>query len=223
MPMGDSITQAYASHLSYRYYLWMKLIDAGIDFDFVGSMNSHEGGNPEWPEYKGRSFDRDHEGHEGWHADQMLAAISGGGDGRIRELLQADPPDIVLLHMGTNDIGIGMDVEGTANEIGQIIKALRKSNPNVIIMLAKLIPVRGESTNGRIIKFNAYIEQIGADTSSKASPVIVVDHSSGFDAYADTFDGLHPNESGERKMARKWFEALQVVIEKRLPDRTRKG
>ena len=38
LPLGDSITQSDKTYSSYRYYLWIKLIDAGIKFDYVGSL-----------------------------------------------------------------------------------------------------------------------------------------------------------------------------------------
>ena len=32
LPLGDSITQAEGNRASYRYPLWQKLVDAGMDF-----------------------------------------------------------------------------------------------------------------------------------------------------------------------------------------------
>ena len=100
----------------------------------------------------------------------------------------------------------------TAGELGQIIEALRGDNPNVIILLAKLIPVSDPAWNRGIDELNERMDAIAKEMSATASPVIVVDQSSGFDAETDTFDGVHPNESGERKMADKWFEALKGVF-----------
>jgi hypothetical protein len=37
-PLGDSITQADSEHRSYRYELWKHLVEAGLDFDLVGSV-----------------------------------------------------------------------------------------------------------------------------------------------------------------------------------------
>ena len=36
--IGDSITQAPSTQLSYRYRLWKRLIDDGATFDIVGSQ-----------------------------------------------------------------------------------------------------------------------------------------------------------------------------------------
>ena len=101
LPLGDSITQGDKDHRSYRYSLWVRLIAAGISFDFVGSMNSNFFGNPVWPDYNGQSFDRDHEGHWGWQADQILNGhpLTEGKE-YLSAWLEEYTPDIVLLHLG---------------------------------------------------------------------------------------------------------------------------
>ena len=45
------------------------------------------------------------------------------------------------------------------------------------------------------------------------SPVIFVDQNSGFNANTDTYDGVHPNDAGEAKMAQKWFDALKDYLD----------
>ena len=48
-------------------------------------------------------FDHDHEGHWGWRAEEVLA--------RIGEWAGEAKPDVVLIHLGTNDIGNGQGIE----------------------------------------------------------------------------------------------------------------
>lgn len=216
LPLGDSITQADSGHRGYRYSLWIKLIDAGITFDFVGSMNSNHGSNPEWLDHEGRSFDADHEGHWGWRADEILSGISGLGKRTLSKWLKTYTPDVVLMHLGTNDILLGQSNESTVDELRQIIDVLRADNRNVVILLATLIPTENEVANTLLASFNEKIEQLAMETSTKSSPVIVVDQYKGFNGNADTYDGLHPNDSGEEKMAAKWFRALQDILDKGL-------
>jgi hypothetical protein len=102
MPLGDSITQGY--HDSYRRHLWSALIRAGFVVDFVGSMTHGYGTDAQTED-----FDRDHEGHWGWRTDQVLAHIDTWA-ARAK-------PDIVLVHLGTNDIGVGQEIDETAREI----------------------------------------------------------------------------------------------------------
>ena len=207
LPLGDSITHADSSHYSYRYKLWKKLIDSGIEFDFIGSMNTNSGGNPVWPQYKGLSFDQNHEGHSGWRAEELLYGRPSNPElGDLTDWLKIYTPDIVLLHIGTNDLGAGQSYSSTANEIKLIIDTIRMDNQDVTILLAKIIP--RNYTYNNIIAFNEYIEPIAQEKKLPNSPVIVVDQWTGFSYEEDTYDGTHPNTSGEEKMAEKWFQTI---------------
>jgi hypothetical protein len=44
--------------------------------------------------------------------------------------------------------------------------------------------------------------------STTTSPIVVVDHYTGFDVYLHTSDGVHPNRLGDKKMADTWTDAL---------------
>ena len=210
MTLGDSITQANSTHLSYRYNLWTKLIDDDRLFDLVGSLNSNYNGNPAWPPYLGQDFDQDHEGHWGWLADEILNGVNGQGS--LSEWLANYTPDVALIHIGTNDVLDGHSTASSVAEIEAIIDTLRADNPNVTILLAKLIPIDSDTYNPGIIELNAEMDGIAVNKSTADSPVWVVDQYSGFDAAVDTYDTIHPNASGEEKMARKWHDAMQAYL-----------
>ncbi len=115
MPAGDSITEGNNDLItdpnymaSYREKLYWDLTGAGYDFDFVGSLQSGSALLP--------SFDIDHEGHAGY----MAAGPYGSGQvvTDIYGWLTNKPADVVLLHIGTNDV----DNNGAdANEIAAIL------------------------------------------------------------------------------------------------------
>ncbi|MGV6817325.1 MAG: PKD domain-containing protein [Thiotrichales bacterium] len=201
LPLGNSITQSDQAHQSYRYPLWTKLIDAGLDFDFIGTQNTNFGGTPNWPDHAGLSFDPDHEGHWGWRADEVLSNLDNWLAG------YAGAPDLVLLHLGTNDLSDGESVESTLADLEQIIASLRSANASVRVLIAKLIPTT-RAFNTEIDTFNSSLDAFVASQTSIASPVVVVDQNEGYFADSDNFDGVHPNESGKEKMAQKWFDAL---------------
>lgn len=213
--LGDSITQADYAHLSYRYWLWMKLIDTGVDFDFVGSMKSNLSGDPVWPGYMKHSFDRDHEGHWGWRTDQILNGAEGMENGKLSEWLLDYTPDIVLIHLGSNDIFEGRRYSDIFSDLKQIVETLRADNPNVIILVAKLIPTGYPVANRLIEDFNSGIDPLAAEISTPTSPVIVVDQFKDFNPAKNLFDNIHPNKRGEKKMAETWFNALMKVLESR--------
>lgn len=208
LPLGDSITQSDMGHLSYRYYLWRRLIDAGVDFDFVGSLQEHVGGTPAFPTYAGREFDREHEGHSGWRVDDILNGQGGGG---LASWLQQYDVDVALIHLGTNDlVYYGEGEQSTLAEMRDVIRVLREDNPAVTVLLAQIIPTTfSPEANAAIARFNGGIPALAAEMTTAQSPVRVVDLNSGFDASTQTYDGVHPNAAGEAWMADRWWQAIQ--------------
>lgn len=202
LPLGDSITQSNSGHKSYRYALWQRLINASADFDFIGSERDNAGGPANWPDYAGKRFDQDHEGHWGWRTDQILGNLEGW--------LKTYPaaPDVVLMHLGTNDVFQRQTIESTLEELRLIIARLRQANPSVWILMAKLIPTsRAENTG--IAALNSQLDAFAGTQYTSLSPVIIVDQNAGYSTDGDSFDGVHPNALGEEKMAQNWFYALQ--------------
>jgi lysophospholipase L1-like esterase len=197
MPLGDSITQGIAG--SYRRPLWIALGEAGLSVDFVGSMSrGYTGGND------ANDYDTDHEGHWGWRADQVLE--------RIDQWSAHATPDIVLIHLGTNDIGGGQDIGETIDEIDQIIERLRAHNPRMHVLLAAIIPVAHYAATIRIEEFNEGLMELAKAKDTPTSRVELVDHFIGFDAEQDTYDGIHPNDGGNQKMANRWFIGIQSLL-----------
>jgi lysophospholipase L1-like esterase len=199
MLLGDSITQGYRGDDNYRRGLWMRLKQAGASVDFVGSLNKTYSGTS-----RHTDFDMDHEGHWGWRADQVL--------NRIDIWTTKNVPDIVLIHLGTNDIGGGQDIEETVKEIEEIILTLRKNNADVKVLLAQIIPLAHKAINERIKKFNNKLVGLAESIHTEVSSVILVNHFDGFDPTTDTYDGVHPNERGTDKMVDNWYEPLVDLL-----------
>jgi|WetSurMetagenome_2_1015567.scaffolds.fasta_scaffold00856_10 acyl-CoA thioesterase I len=194
LPLGDSITSGDTAHDSYRRPLWKLLDSAGYQVDFIGSTKMNAGGPP--PD---TDFDRDNEGHYGWRADQIAESLPGW--------LKLYTPDVVLMHIGTNDIAQGKTVGQTVAEIETIIGEARDSNPKVVILLALIIP-----NPFGVDSLNAALPVLADSLSTGLSPVNIVDQNFGFDPIVDSYDGAHPNADGERKMAGKWYGALEPFL-----------
>ncbi len=200
MPLGDSITQAENGHNSYRRPLWQKLRQANFDVDFVGTFNTLFGGG----QPPNADFDLDHQGEWGREAFAVLP--------KVRKYAEDVRPDIVLLHLGTNDIrSTRFTLAETLDTLGQIIDTLRQVNPSVTVLLATIIP-SGDSHAPRLQELAAAIPSLAARKNTAGSPVVLVDQNSGYDGKADNYDDVHPNPRGEEKMAQKWFDALRPVL-----------
>jgi lysophospholipase L1-like esterase len=196
-PLGDSITKGRIGHWSYRRDLEAALVDAGCSFDFVGSASGPSSG-PGAP-----LVDRDHEGHSGLRTDQIRK--------RMHNWLPGNDHEWVLLHAGTNDVLQGTSITLARNELGRIIDKLRERNPNVGILIAQIIPNLPENEFA-VSQLNDEIAGLAADKHTAGSPVILVDQYSGYSSAAHNYDGIHPNDAGEARMADRWFDALRPRI-----------
>ena len=171
-------------------------------------MSTNFGGNPAWPRYHSQNMDPQHEGHWGWETNEILAGRPGAG--KLATWLQSYTPDVVLLHLGTNDALNGHSTGSTVAELEQVILTLQADNPAVVVLLAKLIPSTDVNAS-RIPLLNAEIEGIARRRQTKLSRMVVVDQWTGFDPLTDLYDPWHPDASGEAKMAQNWFEALMAA------------
>ncbi|NQZ59135.1 MAG: G-D-S-L family lipolytic protein [Lentisphaeraceae bacterium] len=211
LPLGDSITQGGKEgrdEFTYRYPLFCKLKDAGVNFDFIGSLKTGLHKEAKWPDYKQWKFDHDHEGHYGWKTQAVLDKLPGWAKS------YKNAPDIALIHLGTNDQKSGKPYENVAKPLAEMIKILRGLNPKVIVLLGHL-----NFNGGKALKIREEIEKMAKRVSSEKSPVVTVHMYNGWQENpkkpnSDTFDWAHPNPQGQEKMAHKWFEAMQPYLSK---------
>jgi hypothetical protein len=64
----------------------------------------------------------------------------------------------------------------------------------------------------RVVTYNAAIAAWAPGKSTTTSPITVVDCWTGFNTATDTGDGVHPNDSGNQKLAKCWYEPLKAAI-----------
>jgi lysophospholipase L1-like esterase len=190
MPLGDSITWGVGSSTtsSYRADLWRQLVTgAGLAVDFVGSGQS------------GALPDTDNEGHSGWRIEQLTASIDGW--------LAATTPDVVLLHIGTNDMNQNFDIANAPARLGQLLDRIRTDTPSAVVVVAAIVPSTDPTVNGRVNAFNAAVPGVVA-----AHPNARFADLNTTIGTADMADTLHPNDGGYAKMASLWYSALQAVL-----------
>ncbi|ACL15472.1 carbohydrate-binding protein [Methanosphaerula palustris] len=212
LPLGDSITRggttADSPYPSYRYLLWNYLKTGGYDVNFIGSTT--------FPTFSSFSFDQNHEGHGGYTTGMELAGDSSDDpSAKLSNWLKLYTPDIVLLHIGTNDVIQQVPLATRLSNDAQIIDTLRADNPNVKILIAQIIPTSDSfrNTNSQLIAYNNALPALAAQKSTAQSPVIVVDQYTGYNGFSDNqYDGIHPQTSGEKKMADRWYAALVPLL-----------
>jgi lysophospholipase L1-like esterase len=198
MPLGDSIT---GSPGCWRALLWNKLQTNGYtNIDMVGTLPAQGCGIP---------YDGDNEGHGGILATNMAS------QSQLPPWLAATSPDIVMMHLGTNDVWSGRTNDQILGAFTTLVGQMRAQNPNMKILVAQIIPMDGRScatcAQG-VINLNAAIPAWAAGLSTAQSPITVVDQWTGFDDTTDTGDGVHPNDVGIQKISDRWYPAVVAAL-----------
>ncbi len=207
LPLGDSITydnekgdtRPIADRIAYRYTLHNLLTSAGYAFDFVGSEDAGE-------RYLSAEMD-DNAGFPGITDAQLAVLISTGYSGRTSvqvtpgAYLETHPADIILLHIGTNS------VDGSPDDVSDILDNIRQSDPDVYIILARII---NRHPHSRVTTtFNDNVEAMVEARHDKRIIMVDMENGAGINYCTDMApDGLHPNRFGYNKMAVVWFNAL---------------
>lgn len=211
MPLGDSITEGTVAG-GYRAPLYSAFTGSGYTVRFVGSQTSSpttaltDSGN------------HHHEGHGGFSIQQINDNLDGGSvngghwlDGIIGT---RDPvyPDVILLMIGTNDLGVlQRDVAPTLAAYDALLTKLAALRPSALILASTLIPYTGTTYPLR--------EQHQLDFNAALPALIAAHRASGqriwlYDMRTQVFpvhigaDGVHPNQSGYNALATGWFEGF---------------
>ena len=207
MALGASrVEGARPDFESFRYELWIDLVDGGWTFDYTGTQTD----NASYPEYNGTEFDPDHEGRGGWTSGEILSGMDAW-------LSQTGSPDIVLFSSPSgNDALTGLSYEQAVSNINAIVDVLQADNPEVIIIIEQMAPGRSDFMNAEQNEFFEQMQQevvsIAENQTTSSSQVIVVDMFSGFnDSYLA--DDVHYNEAGAIFVADRYYEVLENVLE----------
>jgi len=194
MPLGDSITRGDGSTNTngYRSPLYGVLSGSGFSIDFVGSLQD------------GTLPDRDHEGHAGWTSAQILSALGN--------FLPTQNPQVVFLHIGSNDLGEGIAPAQVASNIEAIVDQIHNYNAQTETYLATLIP-RKDGWNANTDVLNGLIANLVTTKQGSGYRIFLVDQNQAFknnSNWATDYmsDAVHPNDSGYSVMGQTWFQAF---------------
>jgi lysophospholipase L1-like esterase len=195
MALGDSIT---GSPGCWRALLWQMLPAAKVDF--VGTLPAQGCGFP---------YDGENEGHGGYLATNVAS------QNLLVGWLAATHPDVVMMHFGTNDVWNNLSPDTVLAAFTTLVNQMRADNPRMKILVAQILPMKPSNCADcarRVINLDAAIPAWANSLTTAASPITVVDQWTGFDDDTDTYDGVHPDDSGNRKIADRWYPYVSAAI-----------
>ncbi|MEU1306826.1 GDSL-type esterase/lipase family protein [Streptomyces shenzhenensis] len=201
MPVGDSMTIGSTGDHTWRYRLWQHLCATyGGPFTLVGpreTLYDKAADAPTSYAYADPDFPRGH--------------LAGWGEGwlhmapLIGEAIRERRPDVLLVSLGLIDLGFYTDAEQTARNARAFVAAAREADPAVRMVVLPVIPniraAADELFAHQVARFNDLLAKAVADLDEPASPLLLASIPESYDIHTDTYDGTHPNPSGEHKLA----------------------
>ncbi|WP_329564809.1 SGNH/GDSL hydrolase family protein [Kitasatospora sp. NBC_01266] len=188
MPLGDSITVGVGSTDSngYRLPLWQRITgQSRFTATFVGSQRDGTFAQP-W-----------HEGHSGWMINDIRADVDGW--------LKDSRPDVVLLHIGINDLDRGADKPHAADRLADLVDRIFTDRPGTTVVLMGLIPTTG-GLQDLVEQFNQQAQDLVPTEQRHGRHLNYVDPPAL--TSAEFYDRLHPDDLGYARMAKGFFDSL---------------
>ena len=202
LALGDSITEGFSrttSAESYRLPLTSELDNTACNYEMVGRRLANR---------PATGFFSRHEGYSGHAIDYFLEAR--GINPGIEAIITDADPDVVLIHLGSNDLNLGQTVASTVNDLVDLTDRIFNVKSDVQIYLANVIPWFGISANSNI---SQDISGLGTAitnwvNNSNNSQLHLVDVRSGFTIAEMQPDGIHPNAEGDARIADAFLTAI---------------
>lgn len=223
MFVGDSMTIGRAGDYTWRYRMWQHLGAAlGGPFEIVGPRTAlYDDGAATGTPADGAST-AGPAGCQAYAAPDFPAAarrhLAGWGEGwqhmapLIGPAAGAAGADVLLVSLGLIDLGFYTRADQTAENVRRFVAAARAARPAVRMVLLPVIPnVRARQDApfaAEVARFNELLAKAVADLSTDASPILLAARPAGYDIDHDTYDGTHPNASGEHRIAGEFAAVL---------------
>lgn len=206
MPFGDSITFGVGSTGGgYRLPLFEALSGGRRTFTFVGRGAN---GPSTW---NGVTFPREHEGYSGYTIEPC-----GGRPGiapLAKDAVARAKPHVILLMIGTNDVGAGCDLSSAGARLGRLIDTLVDAAPEALLVVASLVPSQDPLFDERARVYTRDIPAVVEARRTSGKHTVFVDMQPSFEAEPSFrtrlfTDVLHPNDAGYAVMAKVWLKGL---------------
>ncbi|MDX6348516.1 MAG: hypothetical protein QOF84_3306 [Streptomyces sp.] len=211
MFVGDSMTIGAAGDFTWRYRLWQHLRSSlGEPFAIVGprtTLHDKAADAPSSYDYADPSFPERARRHlagwgEGW---QHMAPV-------IADEVRAHRPDVLLVSLGLIDLGFYTNAGQTDANVRAFIEQARTANPEIAAVLLPVIPNTRADLDpdfaGECDELNTRMAKAVADLDTPASPLLLASRPADYDILLDTYDGTHPNASGEHRLAAAFADAM---------------
>ena len=225
MPLGDSITAGYMDNpvwdhpfeFGYRSGLHKRMNAAGQDFVFVGESpepfcgkhGDPTHGGSVLPAYDLRTWGQAH--HRGYSGRKIRDIHQ-----HIRAWITEDRPDLILLMIGINGIGVN-----SIEQLDELLGTIFESDPAVGLIVAQIPPL--SAYNRDLYSYNHFIRNVligfyhdkgfNVSTVDLYTPYLTdPDDPSSIDPAWFSNGKNHPTNAMYDQIAERWFQAINTFL-----------
>ncbi len=209
LPIGDSITDGAGTHSGYRYFLHNLLYKAGVNFKFVGPKKAYD---PRMP-------DR-YLNHAGYGGNTIGPDKSQNGNifDRLPDILNR-PVDIALLMLGRNNYFQSIDLDRIDEVYYNFVKEMLKYQPEMHVFIGTMNYSKSgnDPDDPALSGLNLLLPDVCKRLISEGYNIHFVDIATESNLGEVDFkphDNTHPNDIGQEKIARVWFDAILPIAKK---------
>lgn len=215
LAVGDSITAGvgYPSTGGYRVPLFTAMAAKGWSFATVGPNV----GPPTQPLQVVSPYTRSRwAGSGGWSMNDIIGTASkrnktGAG---IADWIRDGDPDVILLHIGTNDVMGDWDKEPTLRaDYAALLDTIYTAKPDVRVLAATTLQFATNRDYPTIVALRRIVEAEAAERARRGQQLRVVPLQDALPNASYYADGVHPNRLGYETMAKVWLDALVAADE----------
>jgi len=203
LPFGDSITYGTGSTDGGGYRTWLQACAAqdGKAIQFVGTQASGPSA------FAGLGLNPANEGHPGYTIANTPVPQSGITE-LVSTVIPATTPDIVLLHIGVNDVNYTAGLATMLTRLDTLLGSLVTAAPSTWIIVAQNTPYNFTSP-----EFATYIAGIPGLVATRVGGGQKLRSCNMQTLFlSDLADSVHPNDSGYSKMGAIWYAAIKDLL-----------
>jgi lysophospholipase L1-like esterase len=209
---GDSITQGSSGDYTWRYRLWRKLAStAPGNVEFVGTRTDlyDNVNDTEGSQYYAATFAaKAHSAKWGTSFTQEL--------GNIASQVAVSNANVLVIALGSNDLTFHTNPQQTIANLQTYINSARMARPGIDIVVSEVVNrwdvwAQAYQLNAETTEYAALLANLAAQLNTPDQRVVVAATRTGWDARNHTYDGTHPNPTGEGLIAQRISEALAQI------------
>lgn len=217
---GDSITQGSSGDYTWRYRLWNKLATTapgavsfvGTRTDLYDNVNNQQGS-----QYYAASFSA--KSHSALWGSSYQAELAN-----ITSQVSSTNANVLVVMLGSNDLAYLTTPAQTIANVQTYIARARAAAPGIDIVVGQALnkwdPWAGQyQLNDQVADYATRLATMAASLNTASQRVVIAPTRNGWDSKVHTWDGTHPNATGEALIAQRISEGLaQIGVGAASPD-----